>query len=167
MSIQCKLAISGTPVESSVYSFTKSVNKIANATYIKRYQNTLNKQFQQYIRDNMYRAGMEGVEDLEKTFFMSVIGNSIVFGTTEPLIANKYEYGWEDDDDYEDEYTMSTSPRYYIRPAIERIARELGAQLLRDMYQEYDKESHNAGYSSYIIADTKSSSYFNKYSGIL
>lgn len=169
MSIQCKLEISGTPVQSSIANFTNTVEKVISAKYISKYKSTLNHNFQQYIRDNMYRSGMENVQDLEKTFFVNIIGNSIVFGTTEPLIANKYEYGWEEGDDYdEDNYLIGTSPRYYIRPAIDKIMAELGKRLSEDVYHDYMKESSNTGYSNYILADTeKSSSYLNKYSGIL
>lgn len=166
MTIYCKLAVSGTPVTTSIANFTNAIENVINSGYMKRYENMLNNNFRQYIRNNMYRAGMEDVQDLEKTFFVNIANNTIIFGTTEPLIANRYEYGWEDDDDYdEDEYLMSTSPRYYIRPAINKIFDELKAQITQDIYRDYEKES-NIGYSNYILTDTKTS-YLNKYSGIL
>ena len=166
MSIVCKLQVSGTPIQTSVGNFTNAIEEVISSKHISKYQNMLNHDFQQYIRNNMYRSGMENVQDLEKTFFVNIVGNSIVFGTTEPLIANKYEYGWEEDDDYdEDNYLMSTSPRYYIRPAINKIMNDLGERLSQDIYHDYSKESSNTGYSNYII--TQESSYLNKYSGIL
>ena len=99
-------------------------------------------------------------------FFINIVGNSIIFGNTNPVVANRYEYGWSDDDDYSsNDYLMNTSPRYYIRPAIEQVAEELGTILIQDMYKEYDRESKNTGYSQYIVSSQ--SSYLNKYSGIL
>lgn len=166
MTIRCDLEVSGTSIENSFKTFSDSVTRIANGNYIRKYQNTLNNSFQQHIRDNMNRSGMENVEDLEKTFFVNIEGNNIIFGTNEPLMANRYEYGWEDDDDYnEDNYLISTSPRYYIRPAINQMAQELGAILANDIYRDYAQESSNAGYSHYIIS--QKSSYLDKYSGIL
>lgn len=166
MTVQCKLEVSGTPIESSARAFTQSIDKVANIRHIKRYKTLLNHNFQQYIRENMYRVGMENVDDLEKEFFINIVGNSIIFGNTNPVVANRYEYGWSDDDDYSsNDYLMNTSPRYYIRPAIEQVAEELGTILIQDMYKEYDRESKNTGYSQYIVSSQ--SSYLNKYSGIL
>lgn len=170
MTIECNLQVSGTPIEDSAKAFTQSIKKIADARYIKQYKTLLNNNFQQYIRNNMHRVGMEDVEDLEKEFYVNIVGNSIIFGNTNPIVANRYEYGWDDDEDSDndysdDDYLMSTSPRYYIRPAIEQVAQELGTVLLQDLYKEYDKESRNVGHSSYIISSK--SSYLNKYSGIL
>lgn len=169
MTIQCRVSVSGTPADVSVRNFTQSIEKGISSQYIKKYQNTLTNDFQRYISDNMRRAGMEGVQDLEKTFFVNITGQGIVFGTTEPLIANRYEYGWESDDDYdESDYAISTSPRYFMRPAIYKVMQKLGARIKQDIYEDYIKESHNAGYSNYILPEEKhSSSYLNKYSGLL
>lgn len=167
MSVYCKLQISGNPVQNSAKSFTDSALKVVNASHLKQYKNLLNDNFQRYIFQYMRRSGMENVDDLEKSFFFDITGNSLVFGNTQPLIANRYEYGWEDDDDYnEDDYLIGTSPRYYIRPAIKRITDDIAEILLKDAYQEYEKESQHAG-DSQLIWESNEKSYFNKYSDIL
>lgn len=167
MTVYCKLDVSGRSIQTSAHAFVKSAKTVANTNHLKQYQNILNSNFQRYLTQYMHRAGIEDIDDLEKSFYINIIGNSIIFGNTQPIIANRYEYGWEEDDDYdEDEYSISTSPRYYIRPAVRRITEDIAEILTKDAFHEYDKEIQNAS-ESQLIWENENTEYFNKYNGIL
>ena len=93
MTIDAKLNISVIKFENSANAFITSAKIATNTSTLKKYQNTLDKNFKQYIQENMFRAGMDA-DNLYEVFSVKVNGNGINFVNTEPLITQRYEYGY-------------------------------------------------------------------------
>ena len=108
MTIDANWKISGIKFENSANAFVTSAQIATSTSTLKKHQNTLNKNFKQYIQDNMLRAGMDA-DNLHDVFSMEINGNGINFINTEPLITQRYEYGYyeeypKDKNNNEDEY---------------------------------------------------------------
>ena len=88
----------------------------------------------------MRQAGI-GDKHFDDAFFLRIVNNNIVFTNTEPLITQRYEYGYYSNDDeyYDEAYMIETSPRYFIRPAIQQTMQEVGQIMLEEANQEYRK----------------------------
>lgn len=143
MSYKASWSISGTKLDDSATALTKAINSVTNGKALKKYESRLNTHFQDNISKNMYRAGMEA--DFHDVFFLKIAHNNIIFVNTEPLITQRYEYGYYDanDDGYEDymeEYAIQTSPRYFIRPAIQESLNEIGKLMINEATDIYMRE---------------------------
>lgn len=145
MTIDANWKISGIKFENSINAFVKSAQIATSTDTLKRHQNTLNKNFKQYIQDNMLRAGMDA-DNLHDVFSMEINGNGINFINTEPLITQRYEYGYyeeypkdknNNEDEYYEEYIIQTSPKYFIRPSIQQSLNDVGHIMLEEAKKEY------------------------------
>ena len=145
MSIQANWIISGTNFDKSADSFVKSAKIATNVNNLKKYEHFLNQQFKQHIIDNIYRSGIEG-ENLENAFALQISDGTINFVNTAPLITQRYEYGYYDnDDDYdESDYIIETSPRYFIRPSIQESLNDIGNLMLNEAKKSYINEASKA-----------------------
>ena len=169
MSSYCTVTMSGVNVAERAKAFEKAVKKVANANYCKKHKNLLNANFKRYIGTNLHRSGIYN-NDVEQSFFVLIKNNKIMFGNNIPSIANRFEYGWEDDA-FDDEYLAdyeSMSPRYYIRPAIKKVADDLAVMLRQDVFHEYEKETGNLHSEIEWESDIpQKNNYMNKYNGVL
>ena len=92
----------------------------------------------------MRQAGI-GDKHFDDAFFLRITNGSIVFTNTEPLITQRYEYGYYDGNDknndeyYDEAYMIETSPRYFIRPAIQKTIEEVGNIMLQEANEVYRK----------------------------
>lgn len=145
MTIDAKWNISGIKFENSANAFITSAKIATNTSTLKKYQNTLDKNFKQYIQENMFRAGMDA-DNLYEVFSVKVNGNGINFVNTEPLITQRYEYGYygedpkdknSNEDEYYEEYIIQTSPKYFIRPSIQQSLNDVGHIMLEEAKKEY------------------------------
>lgn len=140
MSYKANWTVSGTTIENSTDAFMKAVKKVSNGQALKKYEQKLNKTFKENIQTNMRQAGI-GDKHFDDAFFLRIVNNNIVFTNTEPLITQRYEYGYYNNDDeyYDEAYMIETSPRYFIRPAIQQTMQEVGQIMLEEANQEYRK----------------------------
>jgi len=141
MSFQATWQISGVQFENSTDAFIKSAQKVTSKGALKKYENKLNKIFKKNIEKNMYRSGMDA-EGLSDVFSLQVVNNSINFVNTEPLVTQRYEYGYyegskDTNEEYYEEYMIQTSPRYFIRPAIQETMNDVGKIMLEEAKKEY------------------------------
>lgn len=149
MSFKAKWSVSGTTIENSVDALTKSVAQITDGNALKKYEAHLNKSLRENIQNNMRRAGI-GDKNFDEAFLLRIANGSIIFTNTSPLITQRYEYGYYDnnknDDEYYDEaYMVETSPRYFIRPAIQETLQEVGNlinQELKNQYLQYRRQTN-------------------------
>jgi len=92
----------------------------------------------------MSRAGMDS-DNLQDVFSLRINSNGINFINTEPLITQRYEYGYyedskdqnSNDENYYEEYMIQTSPKYFIRPSIEQSINDIGWIMLEEAKKEY------------------------------
>ena len=143
MSYKASWKVSGTKLDDSAAALVKATQSVTNGKALKKYESRLNNHFQENIQKNMRRAGMEA--DFSDVFFLQIANNNITFVNTEPLITQRYEYGYYDshDDGYEDymeEYAIQTSPRYFIRPAIQESLNEIGNLMINEANEIYMRE---------------------------
>ena len=140
MSYKANWTVSGTTIENSTDAFMKAVKKVSNGQALKKYEQKLNKTFKENIQTNMRQAGI-GDKHFDDAFFLRIVNNNIVFTNTEPLITQRNEYGYYSNDDeyYDEAYMIETSPRYFIRPAIQQTMQEVGQIMLEEANQEYRK----------------------------
>ena len=169
MTTYCTLSVSGVDIGKRAKDFGNAINKVATGAHCKKHQNLLNANFRRYLEKNTKRAGIYE-DDIEDSFYVKIVGNHIQFGNTNAVVANKYEYGWEDDiddDDYMSDYA-SMSPRYFIRPAIRQVANDLAEILKQDVYKEYEKTTGNMYSTTTQLTDIpQKHNYMNKYDGVL
>lgn len=145
MSFDAKWDMSGVSFNSASNAFIKSAQKATSN--LKKYESTLNKKFKEHITTNMRRSGMEA-DNLSDVFSLNINGNSINFVNTEPLITQRYEYGYyngsnDTNEEYYEEYMIQTSPRYFIRPAIQESLNDIGQVILEDAKKEYLNNRRN------------------------
>lgn len=150
MSYQAKWTISGTTLENSADALTKATKAVENSQILKKHQAKLNKHFQENISTNLRRAGLDA-DNFDDVFFLKIANGSFSFVNTEPLITQRYEYGYYDEhntknnnsnntnseEDYYEEYLIETSPRYFIRPAIQESLNEIGNLITHEVTNEY------------------------------
>lgn len=155
MTINATWNISGIKLDNSINAYIKSAQIATQSKTLKKYQPLLNKNFKEYIRENMLRSGVDA-DNLSDVFSLNINNGNINFVNTEPLITQRYEYGYyeddttnkttnknSNDDDYYEEYIIQTSPRYFIRPAIEDSLRDVGIILLNEAKKEYNQNHGN------------------------
>ena len=150
MSYKAKWTISGTPIENSADALIKATQTIDNSEILEKYQAQLNKHFQENINTNLRRAGLDA-DSFDDVFFLKIANGSFSFVNTEPLITQRYEYGYSEEDnkknnysnntnseeDYYEENLIETSPRYFIRPAIQESLNEISDLITHEVTNEY------------------------------
>jgi len=150
MSYQAKWIVSGTTLDDSANALIKATQPIQDGTFLKKYENRLNKHFQENIRKYLQLSGTE-IEHFDDTLFLKIYNNSINFVNTAPLVTQRYEYGYYDnnpDEEYDEGYIIQTSPRYFIRPAMqdslneieELLVQEVNSNYMNNRYQTYGDE---------------------------
>ena len=143
MSYQTKWTVSGTKLDDSADALKKAVQSISSTKNLKKYENRLNKSFQENIRTNLRRSGVEA-DNFDDVFFMRIANGQISFINTAPLVTQRYEYGYyngsnDTNEEYYEEYMIQTSPRYFIRPAIQETLNEIGQLIIQETNDEYMK----------------------------
>lgn len=141
MSITTKWTVSGTTLDSAADALTKSAQAITNGKALKKYESRLNKNFKENIRTNLRRSGLEA-DKFDDVFFLKISSGNIIFTNTDPLITQRYEYGYylgsnDTNEEYYEEYMIQTSPRYFIRPAIQESMHEIEQLIKQEMNKEY------------------------------
>ena len=143
MSFKASWNISGTKLEDSSKALTTAVQSVTNGKNLKKYESRLNKSFKENIRTNLRRSGLEA-DNFEDVFFLKISNGNIQFVNTEPLVTQRYEYGYyhgskDTNEEYYEEYMIQTSPRYFIRPAIQESLNEIGQLMIEETNKEYMK----------------------------
>lgn len=146
MSYNASWQVSGTKLEDSATALTKAVNSITSTKALKKYESKLNKSFQENIRANLRRSGLEA-DNFDDVFFLEISSGKISFINTAPLVTQRYEYGYyngsnDTNEEYYEEYMIQTSPRYFIRPAIQESMNEIGKLIIQEANNEYMKNRH-------------------------
>ena len=141
MSYQTKWTVSGTTLDSSAEALTKATQSITNGRALKKYESRLNKNFQKNIRINLRRSGLDA-DNFDDVFFLKISNGNITFVNTDPLVTQRYEYGYylgsnDTNEEYYEEYMIQTSPRYFIRPAIQESLNEVGQLIKEEVSNEY------------------------------
>lgn len=141
MSVTANWHISGVNFDSSSNAFIKSAQYATNSQTLKKYESLFNKIFKENIDTNMRRSGVDA-DNLSDVFSLQINNNNINFVNTAPLITQRYEYGYYDgskdtNEEYYEEYMIQTSPRYFIRPAIEETMNTIGNVMLEEAKKEY------------------------------
>lgn len=142
MSFQTSWHISGVSFDSSVNAFIKSAQYASNSKNLKKHEAFLNKTFKENINKYMNLSGIEA-DNLSDVFLLQINDNGINFVNTEPLITQRYEYGYyegskDTNEEYYEEYMIQTSPKYYIRPAIQDTLNSVGQIIINDAKKEYN-----------------------------
>ena len=75
-------------------------------------------------------------------FFLKISNGNISCANTGPLVTQRYEYGYylgsnDTNEEYYEEYMIQTSPRYFIRPAIQESMNEVKQLITQEMNKEY------------------------------
>ena len=143
MNYQTKWSVSGTKLEDSAAALSKAVQSVSSTKTLKKYENRLNKSFQENIRTNLRRSGIEA-DNFDDVFFVKISNGNISFVNTAPLVTQRYEYGYyngsnDTNEEYYEEYMIQTSPRYFIRPAIQETLDEIGQLIIQETNDEYMK----------------------------
>jgi hypothetical protein len=143
MSYQAKWTVSGTKIDDSAAALRQAVQSVSSTKSLKKYESRLNKSFQENIRTNLRRSGAEA-DSFDDVFFMRIANGQISFINTEPLVTQRYEYGYyngsnDTNEEYYEEYMVQTSPRYFIRPAIQETLDEIGQLMIQETNEEYMK----------------------------
>ena len=143
MSYQAKWSVFGTKLEDSAAALSKAVQSVSSTKTLKKYENRLNKSFQENIRTNLRRSGIEA-DNFDDVFFVKISNGNISFVNTAPLVTQRYEYGYyngsnDTNEEYYEEYIIQTSPRYFIRPAIQETLDEIGQLIIQETNDEYMK----------------------------
>ena len=143
MSYKTSWKVSGTKLEDSATALTAAVNSVTSTKTLKKYESRLNRNFQENIRVNLRRSGLEA-DNFDDIFFLKISSGKINFVNTDPLVTQRYEYGYYDgsndtNEEYYEEYMVQTSPRYFIRPAIQESMNEIGQLMIQETNNEYMK----------------------------
>ena len=141
MNYNASWLVSGTKLEDSAVALTQAINSVTSTKALKKYESKLNKNFQENIRTNLRRSGLEA-DNFDDVFFLRISNGNINFLNTEPLITQRYEYGYykgtnDTNEEYYEEYMIQTSPRYFIRPAIQESMNEIGQLIIQEVTNEY------------------------------
>ena len=141
MSFQAEWEVSGTTVDVAGDAFTKSAQKVIDN--LKKHEDKFNKIFKENITTNMRRSGVDA-DNFADAFELRIGHHNINFINTAPLVTQRYEYGYYDgskdtNEEYYEEYMVQTSPRYFIRPAIQETLNEIGHIMLEEAKKEYNR----------------------------
>lgn len=139
MNYKATWEISGTDIDTAGTKFIQSAQK--SIKNLKKYESKLDKIFKKNINDNMARAGMDA-DNLSDVFSLYIDNSNIIFVNTAPLVTQRYEYGYYDGskdttEEYYEEYMIQTSPKYFIRPAIQDTLNDVGQILLNEAKRQY------------------------------
>lgn len=141
MSYQANWEVSGVSFDSASKAFIESASK--SISKLKKHESKINQSFKEHINANMRRSGIEA-DNFADVFFAQIKNGQIDFINTAPLVTQRYEYGYYDgskdtNEEYYEEYMIQTSPRYFIRPAIQETLNDIGQILLDEAKKEYVK----------------------------
>lgn len=141
MTFNAKWTVSGTTFDNAANALSKSAQSITSGKALKKYENRLNKNFKENIRANLRRSGLEA-DKFDDVFFLKISNGNISFVNTAPLVTQRYEYGYylgsnDTNEEYYEEYMIQTSPRYFIRPAIQESMNEVKQLITQEMNKEY------------------------------
>ena len=141
MSFQANWEVSGTTVDIAGKKFTQSAK--TSISNLKKHEGEFNRIFKEHIYTNMIRSGIDA-DNFSDVFKLEVNHGDINFINTAPLITQRYEYGYyngpnDTNEEYYEEYMVQTSPRYFIRPAIQETLQDIGNVILNEAKKEYDK----------------------------
>ena len=143
MSFQASWQVSGTTLNDSSKALSKAIESVVSGQNLKKYESRLNHSFKEHIRDNLRRSGIDA-DNFDDVFLLKISNGNINFINTEPLVTQRYEYGYYDgshdtNEEYYEEYMIQTSPRYFIRPSIQESLNEIGQLMIREVNDEYMK----------------------------
>lgn len=139
---------SGMNFDSSAEAFIRSAQYASNNKNLKKHEARLNKIFKENINKYMSLSGVEA-DNFSEVFSLNISSNgNINFVNTEPLVTQRYEYGYyegsnDTNEEYYEEYMIQTSPRYYIRPAIQETLQDIKHIILADAKREYNALKQN------------------------
>ena len=141
MSFDANWKVSGTKLDDAASALTTSVKNVTNGKALKRYESHLNQSLKENIRKQMRLSGIDGM-NFDEVFFLKINGQSINFVNTDPLVTQRYEYGYylgskDTNEEYYEEFMVETSPRYFIRPAIQETMQEIGQLMIQEANNEY------------------------------
>jgi len=141
MSYEAKWTVSGTKLDDSAKSLVKAVESVSSGKALKKYESKLNKSFKEKIRTNLRRSGSDA-DNFDNAFSLQIKNGQISFINSEPLITQRYEYGYYDgshdtNEEYYEEYMVQTSPKYFIRPSIQESLNEIGQLMIQEVNKEY------------------------------
>ena len=141
MSFNANWKVSGTKLDDAADALTTSVKNVTNGKALKRYESHLNQSLKENIRKQMRLSGIDGM-NFDEVFFLKINGQSINFVNTDPLVTQRYEYGYylgskDTNEEYYEEFMVETSPRYFIRPAIQETMQEIGQLMIQEANNEY------------------------------
>lgn len=141
MSFNASWKVSGTKLDDAANALTTSVKNVTNGKALKKYESRLNQNFKENIRKQMRLSGIDGM-NFDEVFFLRISGKNIDFVNTDPLVTQRYEYGYylgskDTNEEYYEEFMVETSPRYFIRPAIQETMQEIGQLMIQEANNEY------------------------------
>lgn len=139
MSVQANWEMSGTDIKTANTAFTKSAQSTINK--LKKHESKFNKIFKEHLNANMMRSGIDA-DNFADVFRLEINHGNINFINTAPLVTQRYEYGYYDgskdtNEEYYEEYMIQTSPRYFIRPAVQETLNDIGHIILNEAKREY------------------------------
>lgn len=146
MNTRAYWTVSGTKINDSADALIQASQAVTQGNALKKYENILNKHFKENIRTNLRRSGMDA-DNFDDVFYMKINNGNITFVNTDPLVTQRYEYGYylgdnDTNEEYYEEYMIQTSPRYFIRPSIQSSINEVGQLIVKEINDEYMKKRH-------------------------
>ena len=136
MKINCNLEMKGVPIEDSIHRLSNAINNAIDSESLLKHQTELENKLYTYLKENASRANVP--IDIEDTFSLETIGNELIINNSNPYLVNKYEYGYDDENDI-------IPPSYYIRPSIEKFSEDLKNTIRNEVSRRYNTSS-----SSYV-----------------
>ena len=130
----CKLEAKGISVEDSFDRLTKAVEKASSSESLSKYSSILKPKFYDYIGNNATKGDVP--IDVEDIFSFEILDDQIVITNSDPYFTSLYEYGFDDD-----ETGDIIPPRYFIRPAMERISADLKDLMIDEVNNQYKEIS--------------------------
>lgn len=141
MSFNATWTVSGTKIDDASKALTTSIKNVTSGRALKKYEIRLNQNFKENIRKQMRLSGLTGM-NFDESFFLQITNEGVNFINTDPLTTQKYEYGYylganDINTEYYEELIIETTPRYFIRPAIEDTLDEIGQLMIEETNKEY------------------------------
>lgn len=139
MSYEARWDISGVNIDTASKAFVQSASRaISN---LQNHEAEISRLFQYYINENAMKSGIEA-DNFGDVFAAHIHQGAINFINTDPLVTQRYEFGYyegskDTNEEYYEEYMIQTSPRYFIRPAIQETLNDVGNILLEEAKKEY------------------------------
>jgi len=125
MVFECKLHVSGIPLEVSNKAFIQSYQVTSNPKYYKQY----NKRIEQFFKDKLVQNMSQNniPQSLEKTFHVDFKNDGIYFSSSSKS-ALKYEFG-----------SGNMPPKRFIEPSFIETANEVSQIMITDAISLYNK----------------------------